>query len=156
MSENLDELDRKILDLLQQDATLSTGDIAERVGLSQSPCWRRIRRLEETGVIARRTALLDPRKLGFPVLLIVQVKMRPPTPAVLEAFEGRGTAHPAGAGMLQGAGRKRLCPQNRGAVDRGLRGECAQPAGPDRDDLGYDDDDGDGHRQVDDGASASA
>ena len=87
MPENLDELDRKILDLLQQDATLSTNDIAERVGLSQSPCWRRIRRLEEAGVVAKRTALLDPKKLGLPVLLFVQVKMRPPTPAVLEAFE---------------------------------------------------------------------
>lgn len=87
MSVELDELDRKILDLLQQDATMATNEIAERVGLSQSPCWRRIRRLEEQGVIAKRSALLDPKALGFPVLLFVEVKMRPPTPSVLEAFE---------------------------------------------------------------------
>lgn len=87
MSVEIDELDRKILDLLQNDATLSTGDIADQVGLSQSPCWRRIRRLEDEGVISKRTALLNSNAIGFPVLLFVQVKMRPPTPSVLEAFE---------------------------------------------------------------------
>lgn len=83
----LDDTDRKILKFLQKDATLSTGEIADRVGLSQSPCWRRIRRLEESGVIAKRTALLDAKALGFPVLLFVEVKVRPPTPSVQEAFE---------------------------------------------------------------------
>ncbi len=87
MAIELDSTDRKILGLLQKDATLSTGEIADRVGLSQSPCWRRIRRLEEAGVIAKRTALLDAKALGFPVLLFVEVKVRPPTPSVQEAFE---------------------------------------------------------------------
>lgn len=87
MTIDLDETDRKILRLLQKDATLSTGEIADRVGLSQSPCWRRIRRLEEAGVIAKRTALLDAKTLGFSVLLFVEVKVRPPTPSVQEAFE---------------------------------------------------------------------
>lgn len=87
MTVELDLTDRKILRLLQKDATLSTGEIADRVGLSQSPCWRRIRRLEDAGVIAKRTALLDAKALGFPVLLFVEVKVRPPTPSVQEAFE---------------------------------------------------------------------
>ncbi|WP_425406794.1 Lrp/AsnC family transcriptional regulator [Hwanghaeella sp.] len=87
MPVEMDSTDRKILRLLQKDATLSTGEIADRVGLSQSPCWRRIRRLEEAGVISKRTALLDAKALGFPVLLFVEVKVRPPTPSVQESFE---------------------------------------------------------------------
>ena len=56
----MDLIDRKILDLLQRDATLAIAEIADRVGLSQTPCWKRIQRLEAQGVIQRRVALLDP------------------------------------------------------------------------------------------------
>jgi len=59
MPEKLDATDLMILDLLQRDASLTTGAIAERVNLSQSPCWRRIQRLEGLGLIRERVALLD-------------------------------------------------------------------------------------------------
>ena len=71
----LDSLDLEILDLLQNDATLSTADIASRVGLSQSPCWRRINLLESAGVIRRRVAVLAREKVGLDVLVFVQVKL---------------------------------------------------------------------------------
>ncbi len=71
----LDRLDLQILDALQRDATLSTAEVASRVGLSQSPCWRRISLLEQQGVIKRRVALLSREKLGLEVLVFVHVKL---------------------------------------------------------------------------------
>jgi Lrp/AsnC family transcriptional regulator len=71
----IDRLDLQILDALQKDATLSTADIASQVGLSQSPCWRRISLLESSGVIKRRVALLSREKLGLEVLVFVHVKL---------------------------------------------------------------------------------
>ena len=70
----LDELDRKILDCLQGDATVPVAEIAERVGLSASPCWRRIQKLEEAGVIRRRVALLDPEKMNVGVTVFVSIR----------------------------------------------------------------------------------
>ncbi len=70
----MDTIDRKILNCLQEDATLSVGDIAERVGLSATPCWRRIRNLEDAGVIQNRVALLNPEKLNLGVTVFVGVK----------------------------------------------------------------------------------
>ena len=58
----MDRLDRKILRLLQEDATLAVADVAKKVGLSTTPCWRRIQKLEEEGVIKRRVAILDPEQ----------------------------------------------------------------------------------------------
>ncbi len=71
----LDQTDRKILEILQTDATLSASDIADRVGLSQSPCWRRINRLEKRGIIRRRVALLDQRALGLNVVVFAHIKL---------------------------------------------------------------------------------
>ena len=71
----LDPQDISILKELQQDANLSSTELAERVGLSQSPCWRRINQLEEAGVIQRRVALLSRKKLGIDVLVFVNVKL---------------------------------------------------------------------------------
>jgi Lrp/AsnC family transcriptional regulator len=70
----MDNIDRKILDLLQRDATLSIAEIGERVGLSQTPCWKRIQRLESQGVIARRVAILNAEKLGFQLTVFVQIE----------------------------------------------------------------------------------
>ena len=70
----MDKIDRNILKLLQEDSTLSTADIAERVGLSTTPCWRRIQRLEESGVIRKRVALLARDKLYLGVNVFVAVK----------------------------------------------------------------------------------
>jgi Lrp/AsnC family transcriptional regulator len=71
---SMDKIDRNILILLQEDSTLSTADIAERVGLSTTPCWRRIQRLEESGVIRKRVALLARDKLNLGVNVFVAVK----------------------------------------------------------------------------------
>ena len=70
----MDAIDKKILTYLQEDATLPVGEIAERVGLSSTPCWRRIRNLEESGVIQSRVALLNPEKLNLGVTVYVGVK----------------------------------------------------------------------------------
>lgn len=69
----IDRLDRKILSLLQEDATLPVAEIGKRVGLSTTPCWRRIQKLEEDGVIQRRVAVLDPRKINAKVCVFVSI-----------------------------------------------------------------------------------
>jgi Lrp/AsnC family transcriptional regulator len=72
---SLDSSDLKILTLLQQDASLSTAEVAERVGLSQSVCWRRIQRLREDGYITAMVALVDRQKLGFKIQVFAQARM---------------------------------------------------------------------------------
>ena len=71
----LDKQDIALLSELQHDATLSSTTLAERVGLSQSPCWRRVNQLEEAGVIQQRVALLARKKLGLEMLVVVNVKL---------------------------------------------------------------------------------
>ncbi len=71
----LDRIDRRILDLLQHDARLSNQDVAAKVGLSPSPCLRRVRRLEELGLIRQYVALLDPVKLGLGLTAYATVRM---------------------------------------------------------------------------------
>jgi len=75
MPSDLDAIDLKILTLLQQDASLSTADLAERVGVSQSPCWRRIQRLREEGYIKSTVAIVDRQKLGFMMQIFAQIKI---------------------------------------------------------------------------------
>lgn len=70
----MDEIDRKILSLLQKDATLSTAEIAEMVGLSTTPCWRRIQILEQEGFITRRVALVDRNKVNVPLDVFVAIR----------------------------------------------------------------------------------
>lgn len=70
----LDEADLKILDVLQGDGSLSIAAVAERTGLSQNGCWRRIRRLEEEGVISARVTLLNPKKVGLDLTVFIHVK----------------------------------------------------------------------------------
>ena len=70
-----DQQDIAILKELQRDASLSSTELAERVGLSQSPCWRRVNQLEEAGIIQRKVAVLARRKLGIEVLVFVHVKL---------------------------------------------------------------------------------
>ena len=70
----MDRLDRKILRLLQEDSTLAVADIAKRVGLSTTPCWRRIQKLEEEGIIQRRVAILDPAKVNTRVNVFVSIR----------------------------------------------------------------------------------
>ena len=75
MPAELDAIDTKILELMQRDASLSTAELAERVGLSQSPCWRRIQRLREEGYIKAQVVIVDRQKLGFKMQIFAQVKM---------------------------------------------------------------------------------
>ncbi|HSS63454.1 MAG TPA: Lrp/AsnC family transcriptional regulator [Gammaproteobacteria bacterium] len=70
----MDAIDRKILAQLQADATLSTAEIAERVGLSTTPCWRRIQNLEKSGVIRKRVALLDRAQLNIGIDVFVAIR----------------------------------------------------------------------------------
>lgn len=94
MIEPLDSMDMRILDLLQTDASLSVADIAEACGLSASPCWRRIKRLEETGIIRKRVTLLDADRLGLGFEVYAAVKLASPTREHLEAFEAHMAAWP--------------------------------------------------------------
>jgi Lrp/AsnC family transcriptional regulator len=71
---DLDRLDRAILRLLAQDASLSLADIASEVGLTPTPCWKRIRRMEQEGIIQRRVAVIDPARVGLPVSVFVEVE----------------------------------------------------------------------------------
>ncbi|AQS41776.1 MAG: ArsR family transcriptional regulator [Candidatus Tokpelaia hoelldobleri] len=70
----MDRLDKKILRLLQEDATLAVADIARKVGLSTTPCWRRIQKLEEDGVIKRRVAILNPEQINARVTVFVSIR----------------------------------------------------------------------------------
>ena len=70
----MDVTDLKILAILQEDASIPVAEIANRVNLSQTPCWRRIQRLEEAGVIQKRFALLDPRSIGLGLTIFVEIE----------------------------------------------------------------------------------
>ena len=70
----LDAMDLKILEILQQDCTAPVAEIGKAVGLSTTPCWRRIQKLEEAGVIQRRVAILDPTKVSAGVTVFVSIK----------------------------------------------------------------------------------
>ena len=82
----IDRLDREILRLISADASLSLADIAAQVGLTPTPCWKRIRRMEEAGVILRRVAMIDPAKIGLPVSVFVEVETADHSGEWLERF----------------------------------------------------------------------
>jgi Lrp/AsnC family transcriptional regulator len=82
----MDKIDRNILACLQENATLAVAEVAERVHLSTTPCWRRIQNLEKAGIIRRRVALLDPKKLNLGVTVFVRIKTSQHTIEWLEAF----------------------------------------------------------------------
>lgn len=94
MSAEIDAIDANILALIQQDASLSVAEIAEQVGLSSSPCWRRIKRLEERNVINRRVTILDRAKVGLDFEVYASVKLVMPTKENLETFEKAVTRMP--------------------------------------------------------------
>ena len=86
---NLSPIDVQILEILQQNASLSAAEIADRVNLSPSPCWRRINRLEKEGVIAKRVALLDADKLGLGLIIFSRISLAKNDEASLHEFEDR-------------------------------------------------------------------
>ncbi|MDR0777221.1 MAG: Lrp/AsnC family transcriptional regulator [Azonexus sp.] len=83
----LDRYDRQILDLLQQDGRISNQDLAERIGLSPSPCLRRVRALEEAGLITGYRAQLDAKKLGLTLMALIGISMDQHTPERFANFE---------------------------------------------------------------------
>ena len=85
-SEAFDEIDRKILAVLQADGRISLADLSAKVGLSPSPCLRRIRILERDGIIARYVAVLDQGKVGLPVSVFVSIKLESQREQALERF----------------------------------------------------------------------
>lgn len=87
----IDPIDWKILEVLQRDASLPVHAVGEEVGLSSNACWRRIRRLEDDGVIARRVALLDPAAVGLKTTVFVAIRTRRHDAEWLAAFD-RGIA----------------------------------------------------------------
>ena len=86
MLDQLDAFERRILTILQQDASRSTTDIAAEVGLSQAPCWRRIQKLKDEGFIRSQVCLLDRRKLGLRAQVFAQVKLNAHGRANLDEF----------------------------------------------------------------------
>lgn len=82
----LDRVDREILRLISEDASLSLAEIAGRVGLTPTPCWKRIRRMEQDGIILRRVAVIDPAKVGLPVSVFVEVETADHSGAWLARF----------------------------------------------------------------------
>ena len=82
----MDAIDRKILAVLQKDASLSVAEIGNRVGLSSTPCWKRIQRLEADGVIQRRVAIVDQDRLGLGVTVFVSVETGDPSEEWLKRF----------------------------------------------------------------------
>lgn len=83
----LDELDQKILKCLQENARISNAELAEEVGLSASPCWRRVRALEEAGVVRKYAAIVEPKVIGLPVNVFVSVTLEKQVEDWLERFE---------------------------------------------------------------------
>lgn len=82
----MDSTDRKILEILQDDASLAVAEVASRVNLSQTPCWRRIQKLEEAGVITKRVALVDPDAIGLGLTVFVEVETGDHSKDWLERF----------------------------------------------------------------------
>lgn len=85
----MDRIDRRIVRELQADGRLTNQELAERVNLSPSPCLRRVRNLEEAGVICGYTAVVDQEKLGLPVNAFVSVRLERPSPETMRTFEER-------------------------------------------------------------------
>lgn len=90
----LDTIDRKILTVLQDDASLSVAEIGDRVGLSSTPCWKRIQRMEAEGIILRRVALVDQNKIGLGITVFVSVESGDHSDAWLKKFAEAVSAMP--------------------------------------------------------------
>ncbi|WP_138379706.1 Lrp/AsnC family transcriptional regulator [Luteithermobacter gelatinilyticus] len=87
MLDKLSDIDKKILAALQEDNSLTNTELADKVGLSTAPCWRRIRKLEEMGLIDKRVALLNAEKLGLNIVSFANVKLSHHRDNALEDFE---------------------------------------------------------------------
>jgi Lrp/AsnC family transcriptional regulator len=91
----LDRIDRKILHELMQDAAMPVSQLAERVGLSQTPCWKRVQKLEAAGIVTGRVAVVEPALIGLGLTVFVEIQAADHTAEWREAFAAAVTAHPA-------------------------------------------------------------
>ncbi len=94
MSQTLDETDRRILAVLQRDATISMDALSELVHLSRNACWRRVKQMEEAGILKARVALVDPDALGLGLSVFVMIRTASHEPDWLERFEAAVKALP--------------------------------------------------------------
>lgn len=94
MPEGLDATDLKLLSLMQEDAGLSVSDLAEKVGMSQSPCWRRVQRLKDEGYITRQVTLLNRKRLGLNTQIFARIKLSAHGRANLTEFSKAVSAFP--------------------------------------------------------------
>ena len=94
MPEPLDKIDSRILEIIQEEARISNTDLADRVGLSASPCWRRVRALEAAGVIERYVTLVNAKSVGLPSNVFATVTLEKQIEPALEAFEKAVTQRP--------------------------------------------------------------
>lgn len=90
----MDAMDRRILRVLQAEPDLPMTELAQKVGLSHTPCWRRIKKMEADGTIRRRALILDPRQVGFGVSVFAHLRFARQDEATLEAFETQVGSHP--------------------------------------------------------------
>lgn len=104
MAEKIDGIDRRILFELQTDATLSVDQLSERVGMSRNACWRRVRILEEEGVITGRVALVDPDKVGLGLAVFIMVRTSHHEPGWLARFREAVSAIPEITGVYRMSG----------------------------------------------------
>ena len=91
---SLDAIDRRILDRLQKEGRLSNAELADQVGLSSSPCWRRVKALEEAGVIKGYAAQVDAKSVGLSVNVFMSVSLSTQVEKALQAFERAAAARP--------------------------------------------------------------
>ncbi len=116
-SASLDAIDRRILAHLQAEPDLTMADLAERVGLSHTPCWRRLKRMEEAGIVRGRALILNAEALGFNISVFAHIKLKNHEEESLDRFEDRWRA-PPDRRVLLNERRKRLyaarpCPRCR-------------------------------------------
>ncbi len=104
MSQKLDEFDRAILALMQKDASLTVDQLADRVGRSRNACWRRIRQMEDSGVIRGRVVLADPARVGCPLEVVVMVRTSAHEAGWMDRFQAavRGMPEIVGAYRMTG------------------------------------------------------
>lgn len=104
MADEIDAIDRRILAVLQQDATLSADQLSERVHLSRNACWRRVKRMEEEGIISARVALVDAEKLGFGLAVFILVRTSNHDPEWLAKFRDAVSSIPEITGAYRMSG----------------------------------------------------
>ncbi|WP_157019298.1 Lrp/AsnC family transcriptional regulator [Mesorhizobium xinjiangense] len=104
MTEKIDEVDRRILAELQRDCTLTIDELSERTNLSRNACWRRVKLLEDRGVVTGRIALVDPEKLGLGLSVFIMVRTTNHDPDWLKRFRAAATAMPEITGVYRMSG----------------------------------------------------